>query len=240
MHADMAKQIFKLDTFDKSIHNVLRQAAKNGFVFPEFYGDYYGNCAVNMACGWCKLSQGKWGPEQGIEIGSFEPIFLSDHLISKGINSFTKFENHVKEIEEDFWGKRFADYATWKDRWYKTYKKYGYIDLLTGFRCSGVMSRNEVINTPVQGAAFHCLLWSFIELDKALKDLDTKLIGQIHDSMILDVHPDELDKVIEMVHQITCVKLPKAWEWIITPMDVEMEICPVDGSWMEKSKINFV
>jgi hypothetical protein len=237
MHADMAKQIFKLDKFDKSIHNVLRQAAKNGFVFPEFYGDYFGNCAVNMACGWCKLPQAKWKDGQGIEVDS---TYISNHLISKGINSFTKFENHVKEIEEDFWGKRFADYATWKDRWYKTYKKYGYIDLLTGFRCSGVMSRNEVINTPVQGAAFHCLLWCFIELDKALKDMDTKLIGQIHDSMILDVHPDEMDKVIEMVHQITCVKLPKAWEWIITPMDVEMEICPVDGSWMEKSKINFV
>lgn len=235
MHADMAKQIFKLDKFDKSVHNVLRQAAKNGFVFPEFYGDYYGNCAVNMACGWCKLPQAHWKPGDGILL---QNEHLAEHMILKGINSFTKFENHVKEIEEDFWGNRFADYATWKDRWYKTYKKYGYIDLLTGFRCSGVMSRNEVINTPVQGAAFHCLLWSFNESDKALKDMDTKLVGQIHDSMILDVHPEELNKVTEMIHSITCVKLPKAWPWIIVPMDVEMEICPVDASWMEKSKMS--
>jgi hypothetical protein len=37
---------------------------------------------------------------------------------------------------------------------------------------------------------------------------------------------------------VTTRDLPKAWKWIITPMDVEMELCPIDTSWAEKEKFN--
>lgn len=238
MHADMAKQIFLLKDFDKETHGVLRQAAKNGFVFPEFYGDYYKNCAINMACGWGKLSRGLWNKGEGITIGNTS---LSNHLIRKGIRSLDSFENHVRKIEKDFWGRRFYKYAQWKDQWWEGYKKRGYIELLTGFICSGVMKKNDCINYPVQGAAFHCLLWSFIQLDKALtgERLDTRLIGQIHDSILLDVNPKELDYVTEMAHKITCFELPEVWKWIIVPLDIEAELAPVDASWAEKEKYKF-
>jgi DNA polymerase I-like protein with 3'-5' exonuclease and polymerase domains len=243
MHKDMAEQIFKIK-MDKSIlnHNHLRQAAKNGFVFPEFYGDYYKNCAYNMTCIWGQLPQGRWKSGQGIIINDVvkdnDNVFLSDHLISQGIKSFDAFEKHMKEIEYDFWNNRFSEYQTWKNRWYSVYKKYGYIDLLTGFRCSGVMNMKEVINYPVQGSAFHCLLWSLIELDKIMikEKWDTKIIGQIHDSVIMDVNPDELSHIVNIAKRITTVALPKAWDWIIVPLDVDMVLCPVDGSWAEKKK----
>lgn len=260
MHADMAKQIFKMDSFDKKIHGhaTLRQAAKNGFVFPQFYGDYYKNCAEIMACNWGQLPKGRWKPSQGIivdEIGKpFKPYYLSDHLMSKGIIEFGKdekvngkwvttgFLKHVKEVENDFWNNRFKQYQWWKETHYSVYKKYGYVDLKTGFRCSGAMSKNDVINYPVQGAAFHCLLWSLIETDKRMQEekWNTRILGQIHDSMILDVHPEELKYIGEVIHQITCVELRKAWSWIIVPLDVEAEICPVDAPWTEKSKYNLI
>jgi DNA polymerase I-like protein with 3'-5' exonuclease and polymerase domains len=239
MHADMAKQLFVIDKFDKSLpeHKVLRQAAKNGFVFPEFYGDYYKNCAINMACNWGKLRQGTWKPGEGI---AMEGGTLSDHLISKGLPSLLKFTEHVRKIEADFWGKRFKEYSDWKDRWYKVYKKYGYVDLLTGFRCSGIMSKNDCINYPVQGAAFHVNLKSFTLLDKACysENWDTKIIGQIHDSIILDVLPNELNHVAAVAHKITCEDVPSLWKWINVPLDVEMELCPVDASWTEKQKFS--
>jgi DNA polymerase I-like protein with 3'-5' exonuclease and polymerase domains len=237
MHTDMARQIFMVDNYDKNIpeHYVLRQAVKNGFVFPEFYGDYYGNCAIGMACTWGKLGQGKWHAGEGIPMPKGT---LGDHFISKGIKSLEDFSNHVKAIEADFWGNRFAEYAEWKERWYSTYKKYGYVDLLTGFRCSGVMDRKQVINYPVQGAAFHCNLYSFIEADRAMRreNWDTKIVGQIHDSIVLDVNPKELIHVVETLKTISTVNLPKAWDWIIVPLEVDFEVAPVDGSWAEKAK----
>lgn len=236
MHADMAKQIFMLDTFDKKEHKVLRQAAKNGFVFPQFYGDYYKNCAINMACNWGKLPQGAWKAGQGIPLNGRT---LSDHLIEKGIKSLSSFTTHISKIEADFWGNRFPDYAAWKDRWYNTYKKYGYISMYTGFTCGGIMGRNDCINYPVQGAAFHCLLWSFIELDRIIQEeqLETRLVGQIHDAILLDVPPNELEYIKKLVRRVTCEDLPKAWTWIIVPLEIEIELCPVDGSWAEKEKV---
>ncbi len=247
MHLDMAKEIFKIDTFhkDKEGYKTLRQAAKNGFVFPQFYGDYYKNCAENMAVGWCKLPQSKWKYGQGIELDKigkeFKPYYLSDHLIEKGIKSYDAFVEHVKAIEDDFWNKRYTQYTWWKETHWEAYKKYGYITLKTGFVCQGVMSKNDCINYPVQGAAFHCLLWSLVQADKMIYEtdkLDTRIIGQIHDSLILDVHPDELEYVAKRLYEITTVELPKAMPWIIVPLDVDAEICPIDAPWLEKQKFD--
>lgn len=249
MHADMAKQIFIVDKFDKKIpeHYILRQAAKNGFVFAQFYGDYYKNCAVNVLCNWGKLGQGKFKPGEGIPMPQGT---LSDHLISKGIKEFgeskkvggkyitTGFLKHLQDIETDFWGSRFPEYAEWKESWYLDYRKKGYIDLLTGFRCSGVMSKNQVINTPGQGTAFHCLLWSLIEADRImlLQKWDTKIVSQIHDSIILDVHPEELQHVAKWLNNITTHRLAQHYPWIIVPMQVDYDYCEVDEPWSKKKK----
>ncbi|MFA5432329.1 MAG: DNA polymerase [Candidatus Paceibacterota bacterium] len=240
MHGDMACQIFILDKLDKSIasHKTMRQAAKNGFVFPQFYGDYYVNCAENIACKWCGLSKGMWSAGQGIEHGDGH---LSDHLIAKGIDTYNKFEAHIQKIENHFWSKRFKVYTRWKDKWWEGYQKNGYVSMYTGFRCSGIMRRNECINIPIQGSAFHCLLWSFIQVDRISREQNwrSRLIGQIHDAMVLDVHPDELDMVASTVHKVTCEDLSKHWTWINVPLEVEAEVCPVDSSWNEKQDYHF-
>jgi len=237
MHADMMEQIFFLK-YDRSKpdHNRLRSAAKNGFVFPEFYGDYYKNCATYLAKDWGKLPLGKWKSGQGVPVGD---DFLSDHLMANGISNIFAFEKHLKVIEQDFWGRRFKRYARWQERWWRQYQKEGYVDLYTGFRCQGLLSRNDATNYPIQGAAFHCLLWSFIELDKLIqrKGWKSRIIGQIHDAIIFDAHPDELDELVKETVRITCDELPKTWDWINVPLSVDFEICDVDASWAEKKEL---
>ena len=113
-------------------------------------------------------------------------------------------------------------------------------DNFTGFRFSGVMRKNDVTNYPIQSAAFHILLYTFIILDKEMqeRDLKTRLIGQIHDSLILDIVPNELKKVVSIMKRIV-EDLPKHFEWICVPMNVEMEICEVDEPWNEKKSYKF-
>lgn len=253
MHGDMAEQLFRIDKLNKSItgHDVLRQAAKNSFVFAEFYGSYWGNTSKGLARDWGQLPKGKWKPGQGIPLGDEN---LADHLIRKGIKEYgevrrdpfskqkvTGFLAHVKAVEDDFWNNRFKVYRDWKEDWYQEYLTKGYFDMYTGFRCSGVMYKNDVVNYPVQGAAFHCLLWSFIQMDQILRDrgMDSRLIGQIHDSMLVDTHPKELEMVCKIAKRIVSVKLPAVWKWVIVPMAVETEVSPVDGSWAEKEKLEF-
>ncbi|MFW5700482.1 MAG: DNA polymerase [Cyclobacteriaceae bacterium] len=237
MHGDMANQIFKINyNSEKTGHKLLRAAVKNGFVFPQFYGDYYVNCAENMACKWGKLPHGKWENGQGIEL---EDTYLSNHFISKGICSLNDFTAYIKQIEEYFWEKRFPVYSKWKKEWWRSYLKNGYVDMLTGFRCSGLMDQKDVINYPIQGSAFHCLLWSFIELDRIMQkeNWNTKLIGQIHDSVILDVHPNELDYVVAVAQDITTKKLSKEWDWINVPLEVEIEKYKKNENWGAKTTL---
>lgn len=238
MHGDMAQQIFKLDQWDGSLtgHHTLRQAAKNSFVFPQFYGDYYRNCADGL-CEWGKLPKTRWTAGQGIEMP--DGIHLSDHLISHKLKSYNAFVDYLQEIEHDFWANRFPVYAKWKEQWWKKYLHNGYIDLLTGFRCWGVMNQKEVCNYPGQGAGFHCLLWSLIRMDELQREQhwDSRIVGQIHDSMLLDVLPSERDMIIETAIRVASKELPDHWKWINVPMTVEIEGTEMDCSWAEKEKI---
>lgn len=237
MHRDMAIQLFDLKAFDKSCSGDkhLRQGAKNGFVFPQFYGDYYGNNAKIL------IEYARTCPD--LSDGSKILDQLSDKKLVKLNNdgkivNYNNFTDHVRDVEAHFWGKRFQVYQEWKEEFYAKYQKNGYIDLLTGFRCSGVMNRNEVINYPVQGSAFHCLLWSFNKIFAISKrqEWDSRLVGQIHDDMILDVEPSELEHIVRIVRKVTCKLMPANWSWIIVPIDIEIELAGVDDPWVKLDK----
>ncbi len=234
MHRDMAQQIFIMDKIDKRIpsNKVLRDIAKGAFVFAQFYGDYYKNCAKNIAQRYCQLPDKKWKKGRGLKIPGG---YLSDHLIDKGIKSMADFTEHIKQIEDHFWSERFPVYQNWKERWWRNYQKKGYIEMFTGFRCSGIMKRNDAINYPVQGAAFHCLLWCFIQLDQIIQKekLKTRLIGQVHDSIVIDLYPSELDKIALEVQSVLTRDLPRHWTWINVPLEVEADLGAVDKSWAD-------
>jgi DNA polymerase I-like protein with 3'-5' exonuclease and polymerase domains len=247
MHGDLATQLFLIEDFNKKDpdHYRLRQAAKNGFVFPQFYGSYWKNCASNLVVEWGKLPvSGKWKKGQGIPLPNGG--FLSDHLISKGFKELgsasrigaTGYMKHVKEIEDDFWKVRFPQYAEWKDKWYAEYQRKGYIDFYTGFRASGLMKKTDVTNYPVQGSSFHCLLWSLIQLDKFIikNNLDSKIIGQIHDSIVVDMNIDEFDLIARKIEDIVCCQLPDTWKWIIVPIEMEVDEYIINGSWADQIK----
>lgn len=233
MHADMAQQIFKLPNYNRRPDGfgTLRQAAKNGFVFPEFYGDYFETCANNMACSWLKMPRtGLWRPEQGVEFAG-QPI--GRHLLDSGFESLPDFTDHVRAVEGDFWGKRFRVYNQWKRDWFARYQRRGSFEMKTGFQVAGLLGKNMVINYPVQGAAFHCLLWVLIQLRERLRGWRSLAVGEIHDSVLIDAHPDEVPRIVEIVKRLFGEELPEAWRWIIVPLLVEIECSAVDGNWAE-------
>lgn len=235
MHGDMAQQIFFLDNLDKSLpeHKTMRQAAKNGFVFPQFYGDYYGNNAIGI-CEWVGLPLNqKWKKTDGILLP--EGIHIGEHLHHHNIRSFNDFVDHMKWVEDDFWNRRFRVYQQWKEDWVAQYRKRGYLRTLTGFVCSGVMRGNEIVNYPIQGVAFHCLLMTFIKVDEAARreGWKSRLVGQIHDSMVMDVVPEELPHIEATMKDIVGNYLPKIWPWIIVPLEIEIDTYGVDHPWIK-------
>ena len=162
-----------------------------------------------------------------------------EHLKENGLGTYRRFEEHIRKVEDIFWNKRFPVYTQWKKKWWSDYLKKGYFYTLTGFRCTALMGRNDAINYPIQGSAFHCLLWCLIEINQRLKErqMDSRIMGQIHDSLILDIVPGEKRKVLRICKQVMTKDLLVHWKWIVVPMEVEAELSPPGGSWYEKEKV---
>lgn len=234
MHLDMAKQLFVFETLDRTLpaHNILRQAAKGGFVFPQFYGDYYVHNAAGLA-EWVSLPQTEWRAGTGLQLPDGKHI--SDHLLASKIRSYREFVEHVRGVEDDFWNNRFRGYNAWRQSWVEKYRRKGWLQMLTGFVCSGELRRNEILNYPIQGTAFHCLLLTFIKLDEAMRQerWDSRLVGQIHDSILVDANPEEVEHIAATTASIVKEHLPTAWPWIIIPLEIEVEQYAVDGAWVK-------
>ncbi len=83
------------------------------------------------------------------------------------------------------------------------------------------------INMPIQGTAAEMIKLAMIRIDKDLKknNLKSKLILQIHDELLLEVHNNEIDYVTEMV-----VKHMKNAMDLDVPIEVD---CGVGSSWYE-------
>lgn len=245
MHRDTACQLFGLkpEEVDK---RTTRDWSKNRFVFPQFYGSVYFQCAPSL---WEGVTSNTM-PSPGLG------ITVKEHLANQGITELGAcdakgrpkpgtFERRCKDVEDDFWINRFTVYAQWKRDFYKAFQKNGGFKTLTGFwigalgtKGEGILKKNDVTNFPVQGSAFHCLLWSLTQLVKWIRKhkLKSRVLGQIHDSILLDCPDNELQDVLNAARRIMTVDLPKAWKWLIVPLDTESDVTPVDGSWFEKSQ----
>ena len=239
MHRDMAAQLYCLKPDEVSKDT--RYGAKNKFVFPQFYGDFYISCTRYL---WEWMEKGELKGPDGDE--------LQKHLARFGIIKRGKcdpsedpdeqsFEYHVKQVEKDFWERRFQRYGEWKKEFYNEYLERGYFDLKTGFRIYGVHSRNSVVNYPVQGSAFHCLLWTLIQVNRRLRKykMKSKIVGQIHDSLIGDIRTDELRDYFEIVETVVHDELRKHYTWINVPMEIEYELANIGKSWFDKKEIQF-
>lgn len=239
MHRDMASRCYMLDAGDVS--KDARYCAKNKFVFPEFYGDWYMSCAEAL---WKAVRQMNLKTESGV------PLY--DHLRSKGIKKLGAcdpeqkprpgtFEAHIKKQEEWFWGpEQFAVYAAWKKRAFREYQSRGGFASYTGFWYEGLFSRKDVSNYPIQGSAFHCLLWCIIRILEILKQrkMKSKVVLEIHDCVIGDCPEDEAEDFAAICKQVMTEELPRHWKWIIVPMAVEIEMAPVGESWYAKQEVH--
>lgn len=249
MHRDTASQLFSLP-IDWLLANkdwakkTVRDWSKNRFVFPQFYGSVYFQCAPNLWKGVCQSDVKVKLPDG--TIGT-----IRDHLAGKGITELGRcagggkpaggtFEQLVYNAERDMWYNRFKAYQSWKVRYWKEYQQRGELLTLTGFRIAGPLDRNDVLNYSVQGSAFHCLLWALIRLQKWLTKyrMKTKIICEIHDSILLDAVVSETADVLAKLKRLITVDLPRQWDWIIVPLAVEAEASEVDGNWYEKKGID--
>lgn len=238
MHFDTALDLFLIKP--EQVHRkTMRLVAKNMFVFPEFYGSVYFQCAPAI---WDQITRGKYRLGKDAD----GPLVV-DHLKSKGITRLgdcdpdarddpKSFVYHLKKVEEKLW-KRFKVYKQWRYDYYDEYQRNCGMQSLFGFAWNNILlNRNDVVNYPIQGDAFHCLLWSLIRVQRAIEryKMRSLIVGEIHDSMQLDASPRELQDVLDICDDTMIRRLMKEHEWITVPIKTEVEVAPVSKSWFHK------
>lgn len=219
MHRDMAQEI--LLKSPGTVTKEERQIIKNTFVFPAFYGST------------CRPEEGKTVGNITRNIWEDIPKETISHLRTNGIKNIKKFQAHLKEVEWKFWNERFEVYNDWKREMYEEYEKKGYVELYTGFRCYAPLQYTEATNYPIQGTAFHILLETLINGHKKINEISgrSSIIGQVHDSLIVDCHPEDEEEIDAIVYLEGVKKPMKKYDWIIVPLNIEKESSEVNGSW---------
>jgi len=230
-HRDMAALVFKCKP--EEINKKARYHGKNQFVFPLLYGSYYRSCAPIL-----------WAAMKDLDVGG---VPMMDRFADFGITELGQldtrgetypgtFEHWLKQCEKEYTQVRFKKCFDNQRKAYETYRKTGEVRFVTGFVARGLMSRNDVYNWRIQGPAFHCLLWSLTHLHKWLVKSKKRsmIVGQIHDSIIADVHIDELDEYLQYAKHVMTVKIREHWDWLCVPLEVEAEVTPVGGTWNDK------
>lgn len=228
MHRDAACDICILPP-EEVTKDIRFHFGKNGWVFPQFYGDYYGNLVPQM-----------W--RQVRILKTVSGILLKDHLIDKlntnANNVYDAFVEHCKNIEYKFWQERFGTYKQWREDICEDYIRDGFIKTLFGFEMGGVLSKNDCANHGIQGTAFHLLLWTLIQFGKYKRmhtNWKSKSIFQIHDSGLEDLVPKELNEIVAIIWKIGTQELRKTFSWINVPMSIEFEISK--NNWAQAETI---
>jgi len=221
MHRDAARKLFIVPKDDVS--KSWRQFAKSEFVFAQFYGDWYGQIAPKM---WDMMRR--------------EHKDIYSHLREKGIRNVDDFTAHTRYTEDWLWKDMFPQYSEWKDESVAFYEKNGYIDSKTGFRYYGPMRKNQICNYPIQGSAFHIVMWTYAMLDQAFAELThTSLATEIHDQILTVSTPEEEEIVDHFVEYFGTEEVRNYWDWIDVPLTIEKEVARVNESWaaLEEDKL---
>ena len=136
-------------------------------------------------------------------------------------------EDTVRKTENALWN-RYKDVKLWQEHTQREYERSGSVKFLTGFRTQfgklGLMSRNNCVNDPIQGFAFHRLLRVLLDLEYEMRRREMKSIifGQIHDSVVIDYVQEELEEIIDMSREI--VRRP-AWDFdTLVPWEAEIKV----------------
>jgi DNA polymerase-1 len=80
-------------------------------------------------------------------------------------------------------------------------------DILSHDRMVQVEAVHQAINSPVQSMASDMMLYSMVQLDKALDDQEIFMVGTLHDAIFFECKEDKVDKWLSVIRD-TMENLP--------------------------------
>ena len=121
-----------------------------------------------------------------------------------------------KELFSIFW-EQFKGVKTWQNWLVYEFQQNGYVESFFGRRRHAPLTRNMVINSPIQGSASDICVLSMVDLNNA----GLEVVLNVHDEIGIYVPTDQLDTQIEtMVKIMTKPRL----KYLNIPISVEIKV----------------
>ncbi len=136
---------------------------------------------------------------------------ISAFGLSQRLGTLSRGE--AADIIEEYW-RQYPGVKAYMESTVEFAREHGYVETVTGRRrhLRDINSRNATvrgaaertaINTPIQGSAADMIKIAMVRIDAALREGNyrSRMILQVHDELVFDLHKDEHDTVIPLVEK---------------------------------------
>lgn len=129
----------------------------------------------------------------------------------------------AEKLDAEFWD-TFAATKRWQNKLMKQYDRSGYVETLDGHRRRGPMTRNEIINHPIQGTAARINIdacCALSELAQLTSDMEIHPVLNVHDDLTERMSERSVAEKSLIIAQEMCrIRHP----WVNVPILVEVSI----------------
>jgi DNA polymerase-1 len=157
---------------------------------------------------------------------------ISQYGLAKQIN----VSNYEAEEFLNSYFAKFPEIKIYMDNTIKFCRKSGYVNNIFGRRShfNSINDKNynvrnfqerAAINAPIQGSASEIMRLAMIRIDKTLRDqinLKSKMLLQIHDELIFEVHKDEVSKMTKIIKEEMTSVADSDYHSFSTPLTVDI------------------
>lgn len=129
----------------------------------------------------------------------------------------------AQDLTNEFWDE-FSGVKKWQDRLLKKYERTLYVETLLGRRRRGPMTKNEIINHPIQGTACDIVTAAQVSLsERSIREDNEELQPNLnlHDDLSFWVKDDHLESHVEVIAKEMC---EHRFDFINVPLVVEVAV----------------
>ncbi len=232
---------FFLAEFDFNQHElrVMADEAKDYTLMQDLKGDVHSQTASNVFH--VPIEQVTSQMRREAKIINFGIIYgMSEFGLSRALGVDIKIAR--KYIMRYF--DRYRAVGTWRDKTTLFVKRNGYVDIRSGFRrpfpILSTMEESTIqktlrtaLNAPIQGLAGNILGYALIGVWKLLESFKSKLLLEVHDSLVCQIHESER----ELIPQIKEVMI-NYFKPFIPDFEVPLAVdCKIGYSWGEMEEV---
>lgn len=166
------------------------------------------------------------------------PLFFGSVLpsVARGLSDWTRVPIDAKRLEpyfNEFWD-QYSGVLAWQEEVQRLYRERHYAETLTGFRRRAPLTRNEMINSPIQGTASDIVVDGQNRLAEmawreGIEPLQFRL--NVHDDLTFYFPDSELEELVEVAaREMVC----SPFKFINVPLAVEVS---VGRNWYEQEEV---